>query len=96
MPITENYRMVTSGIFFAGIALPRALRENLTLTDLDLSYNGISSTAAINIFSALEDNYRLGTYCTRRCGYSSALAHTVASRNFRYVGILLTTKLPTD
>lgn len=48
-----------------GIALPRSLRENLTLTDLDLSYNGISSAAAINIFGALEDNYSITKFSLR-------------------------------
>lgn len=48
-----------------GIALPRALRENLTLTDLDLSYNGISSNAAILIFGALEDNYSISKFSLR-------------------------------
>lgn len=48
-----------------GIALPRAIRENLTLTDLDLSYNGISAEAAINIFDALEDNYSITKFSLR-------------------------------
>ena len=48
-----------------GVALPRALRENLTLTELDLSYNGISSAAAINIFGAMEDNYSIVKFSIR-------------------------------
>ena len=39
-----------------GVALPRAIQENLTVRQLDLSYNGMSSNAAKNVFTALVAN----------------------------------------
>jgi Ran GTPase-activating protein (RanGAP) involved in mRNA processing and transport len=48
-----------------GIGLPRVIRENLILRYLDLSYNGISSEGAINIFSALEDNFTIMRFSIR-------------------------------
>jgi Ran GTPase-activating protein (RanGAP) involved in mRNA processing and transport len=48
-----------------GIGLPRVVRENLILRYLDLSYNGISSDGAINIFSALEDNFTIMRFSIR-------------------------------
>ena len=42
-----------------GIALVKALSLNVVLRELDLSYNGISTEAAINIFDAMIDNHTI-------------------------------------
>eukprot|EP01041_Mallomonas_annulata_P000898 gene898-1738_t len=48
-----------------GIALPRAIQENLTLRELDLSGNGICSSAANNIFVAMKTNMCIQRLCLR-------------------------------
>jgi Ran GTPase-activating protein (RanGAP) involved in mRNA processing and transport len=42
-----------------GVALQRALRANVVLRDLDLSYNGIDSQGGVNLFEALLENYTI-------------------------------------
>ena len=42
-----------------GISLDRMLRENITITSLDLSYNSLSSQAGATIFDALAANYSI-------------------------------------
>lgn len=42
-----------------GISVPRCLRNNVVLRELDLSFNGISSEAATNILDAMVDNHTI-------------------------------------
>ena len=42
-----------------GVGMIRAIRENVTLVEIDLSYCGLSSGAGVNLFTALQDNFTI-------------------------------------
>ena len=48
-----------------GIALQRTIFSNVMLRELDLSYNGLSSNAGVNIFEAMVENYTIRKLCLR-------------------------------
>ena len=48
-----------------GIALPRVIRENVTLRELDLSHLGLCSEAGNLIFEAMTNNYTIRKFCIR-------------------------------
>lgn len=48
-----------------GIALPRVIRENVTLRELDLSHLGLCSEAGILIFEAMASNFTIRKFTIR-------------------------------
>ena len=42
-----------------GIGMIRAIRENVTIVEIDLSYCGLSAGAGVNLFTALQDNFTI-------------------------------------
>jgi len=48
-----------------GIALQRTIKANVVLRELDLSYNGMSPNACINVFEAMCENYTIRKLCMR-------------------------------
>jgi len=54
-----NFATDEDNLLRHGVALPRAIRANVILRELDLSFNGISSGGGINIFEAMIENYTI-------------------------------------
>jgi len=70
-----------------GVAIQRALRANVVLRELDLSYTGIDWRGGVNIFEALVENYSIRKISLRGNVLDDNV-HEALSNLFRYNDIL--------
>ena len=70
-----------------GVAVQRAIRANVMLRDLDLSYNGIDTLGGINIMEAMLENYTIRKLTLRGNAFDDNI-HYALSNLFRYNNIV--------
>lgn len=70
-----------------GVAIQRAIRSNVMLREIDLSYNGIDTRGGINIMEAMLENYTVRKLCLRGNVLDDAI-HYALSDLFRYNDVM--------
>lgn len=70
-----------------GVAVQRAIRANVMLRELDLSYNGIDTLGGINIMEAMLENYTIRKLNLRGNVFDDDI-HYALSNLFRYNNVL--------